>query len=47
MELLQGEKTAGQVAKAFGWYLNSAVAWRRQSLDKGPEVFPKDNTIQE
>ncbi len=46
MELIQGEKTAGQVAKAYGVHPNSASAWLRQFLEKGPEVFAEDNTIQ-
>jgi len=46
MELIQGEKTTGQVAKAYGVHPNSAIAWRRQFLEKGPEVFTEDNTIQ-
>ena len=47
LELIQGEKTAGEVAKAYGVHPNSASTWRRQFLEKGPEVFAEDNTIQE
>jgi transposase-like protein len=47
MELIQGEKTAGEVAKAYGVHPNSASAWRRQFLEKGPEIFAEDNTLQE
>jgi transposase-like protein len=47
MELIQGEKTAGEVAKAYGVHPNSASAWRREFLEKGPEVFAEDTTIQD
>ncbi len=47
MELIQGEKTAGEVAKVYGVHPNSASAWRRQFLEKGPEIFAEDNTLQE
>lgn len=47
MELIQGDKTPGQVAKAYGVHPNSASAWKRNFLDKGPEVFAKDGTVAE
>jgi transposase-like protein len=47
MELLQGDKTPGQVAKAYGVHPNSASAWRRTFLEKGPEIFAKDSAVAE
>jgi hypothetical protein len=47
VELIQGEKAAGEIAKAYGVHLNSARAWRGHFLEKGPEVFAEDNIIQE
>ncbi len=47
LELIQGDKTPGQVAKAYGVHPNSASAWKRNFLDKGPEVFAKDGTVAE
>ncbi len=47
LELLQGEKTVGQIAKAYRVHPNSASAWRRKFIEKGPEVFGKDSTISE
>ena len=47
MELIQGEKTPGQVAKAYGVHPNSASAWKRIFLEKGPEIFAKDSTVAE
>ncbi len=47
LELLQGEKTAGQVARAYGVHPNSASTWKRKFIEKGPEVFSKDSTVAE
>jgi len=47
MELVQGDKTPGQVAKAYGVHPNSASAWKRTFLEKGPEIFAKDSTVAE
>lgn len=45
LELLTGEKTAAQVAKAYGIHPNSASYWRRTFLEKGAEIFAQDGTI--
>lgn len=47
MELLQGEKTVGQVARAYGVHPNSASAWKRTFLEKGAEIFAQDGTVAE
>jgi len=47
LELIQGYKTPGQVAKAYGVHPNSASAWKRNFLEKGPEIFAKDSTVAE
>ena len=47
LELIQGDKTPGQVAKAYGVHPNSASAWKRTFLENGPEVFAKDSTVAE
>ena len=47
LELLQGEKTAGQIARAYGVHPNSASTWKRKFMEKGPEVFAKDSTVAE
>ena len=47
LELLQGEKTAGQVAKTYGVHPNSASAWKRKFLEKGAEIFAQDGTVAE
>jgi transposase len=47
MELLQGDKTIGQIAKAYGVHPNTASNWKRTLLEKGPEVFAEDGTVAE
>ena len=45
LELLEGDKTAGQIAKTYGIHANSVQAWRRVFLEKGPELFAQEGTI--
>ena len=47
MELLQGDKTPGQVAKAYGIHPNTAYKWKEQFLENGAEVFSQEGTIGE
>ena len=47
LELLQSDKTPGQVAKAYGIHPNTAGKWRQQFLEKGAEVFAQEGTIAE
>ena len=45
LEVLTGDKTVGQVAKAYGLHPNSVSLWKRTFLEKGPEVFARDGTV--
>lgn len=45
LELLQGDKTPGQVAKAYGIHPNTAGKWKQQFLEKGAEVFNQDGVV--
>ena len=47
LELLKGDKSSGQVAKAYGVHPNTIDAWKQAFLEKGPEVFAKDGTVAE
>lgn len=47
LELLEGEKTQSQVARAYGVHPNTAGNWKRQFLEKGPEIFAQDGTVAE
>jgi len=45
LEVLSGDKTPGQVAKAYGVHANTVGIWKRQFLDKGPEIFAEDSSV--
>jgi transposase-like protein len=45
LELLQGDKTPSQVARAYNVHPNSAGLWKRTFLQKGPEIFTKDGVV--
>ena len=47
LEVLIGNKTSGQVAKAYGVHANSVGLWRKTLLEKGPEIFAQDGTIEQ
>jgi transposase len=47
LETLSGEKTPGQIAKQYSVHPNSVVLWKKQFLEKGPELFVQDNTVQQ
>lgn len=47
LELLEGEKTQGQVARAYGVHPNTVGNWKRQFMEKGAEVFAQDSTVAE
>ena len=47
LELLQGEKTVGQIAKAYGVHPNSIHKWKKEFLEKGPEVFDQEGVVVE
>lgn len=47
LELLQGNKSPGQLAKAYGVHPNSVAGWKETVLSKGPELFSKASAIAE
>ena len=47
LEALTGEKTPGQIARQYGVHPNSVGLWKRLFLERGPELFARDNTVQE
>ena len=47
LELLTGDKTSAQIAKAYGIHPNTLNIWRQTLLEKGPEIFAKDGTVAE
>jgi transposase len=47
LELLQGHKSPGQVAKAYGIHPNTANKWKQQFLENGAELFSQESTVAE
>jgi len=47
LEGLTGDKTPGQIARQYGVHANSVGLWKRAFLERGPELFARDNTVQE
>jgi len=47
METLKSDKTMGQIAKAYGVHPITIHKWKREFVEKGPELFGQDNTIHE
>jgi transposase len=47
MEVLTGDKSPGQVAKAYGVHPNTVNAWKRVFLENGPEIFAQDSVVAE
>ena len=47
LELLKGDKTLSQVARAYDVHPNSAGLWKRELLEKGPEIFSRDEVVAE
>jgi transposase-like protein len=39
LEVLRGEKTAGQIAKAYKVHPNSLSNWKQQFMEHGPSIF--------
>ncbi len=47
LEALTGEKTPGQIAKAYGIHPNTVGLWKKAFLDRGPELFAEDDAVKE
>jgi len=47
LEALTGERTPGQIAKAYGVHPNSVGLWKKAFLERGPEIFGREATVQE
>jgi len=47
LEALTGERTPGQIAKAYGVHANSIGLWKRAFLERGPELFAQQSSLDE
>ena len=47
LELLKGSKTIGQIARAYGVHPITISHWKKEFIEKGPELFSQQTTIHE
>lgn len=47
MEVIQSEKTMGQVARSYGLHPLTITRWKNEFMEKGPEIFSQKATIHE
>jgi transposase len=47
LELLTGSKTIGQIARAYGVHPITISHWKKEFMEKGPELFSQKTTIYE
>jgi len=47
LELLKGTKTIGQIARAYGVHPITISHWKKEFMEKGPELFSQKTTIHE
>jgi len=47
LEVLQGKKTPGQIAKAYGVHPNTIGLWRQAFLENGSSVFETTSATKE
>jgi transposase-like protein len=47
LELLQGDKTPAQVAKAYAVHPNTVNNWKQAFLESGSEIFAKNGAVAE
>jgi len=41
LEALRGEKSLGQIAKAYGLHPNTIGIWKQMLIERGPEIFER------
>jgi transposase len=47
LEVLEGGKTMGQIAKAYGVHPVTLTHWKSEFLERGSEVFGQKNAIED
>jgi transposase len=45
MEVLRGQKEVGQIARAYGVHPISVGLWKKEFVERGPEVFGGSDTV--
>lgn len=47
LEVLRGTKNSGQIARMYGVHPITITHWKKEFLEKGPEIFGQQNTLHE
>jgi len=47
LEVLSGQKSPAQIAKAYGVHPNSVGLWKKTFLERGPELFAREAGTEE
>ena len=47
LEVLAGDRTPGQVTKAYGVHPNPVEVWKRRFVERAPEIFADETTVSE
>lgn len=47
MEILSGTKAIGHTALSYGVHPVTLTHWKKEFIEKGPEIFSQQTTIQE
>jgi len=45
MEAIKGEKSVGQLARSYNVHPISILRWKKEFMEKGPEIFSQKTTI--
>ncbi len=46
LEALKGDRTPGQIAKAYGVHPNSIGLWKKAVVERGPELFAREQAVE-
>ena len=44
---MAGDSTPGQIARAYGVHPNSMGLWKRRFIERAPEIFAEETTVNE
>jgi len=47
LEALKGERTPGQIAKAYGVHANSVGVWKQWFIERGPLLFERGDAARD
>ena len=47
MEILSRTKAVGQIARSYGVHPVTLTHWKREFIEKGPEIFSQQTTVHE